>query len=229
MAIQADSRASKDTNTTRRKDSDEVSSDHLSVNNLNHLRRGYVAPVNSGCVSEADYTMLPNAGAGLFGIVSTKGNSILADPGKQIMSHQQPLHTSSPAGSCLPQFIDLSPLVPIPESQALNSSHGPYGIISLASGNDLDSRLENGYTESCTIKVGQPCQMASITTADFPSHVMTLTNRQSQPGPRFGRALQVGGHKSASMPRRQQYSRHKSKKESSGESKTHLRPGLNIL
>ena len=44
-----------------RKDSDEVSSDHLSVNNLNHLRRGYVAPVNSGCVSEADYTMLPSA------------------------------------------------------------------------------------------------------------------------------------------------------------------------
>jgi len=167
--------------------------------------------------------MLPSADAGLFGNASTKGNnSILTDPGKQIMSHQHPIHTSSPAGSCLPQFIDLSPLVPIPESRALNSSHGPYGIISLASGNDLDSRLENNYTESCTIKVGQPCQMASITTADFPSHVMTLANRQSQPGPRFGRALQVGGHKSASMPRRQQYSRHKSKKDSSGELKTDL-------
>jgi hypothetical protein len=48
--------------TPNRKDSDEVSSDHMSLNNMNHLRRGYVAPVNSGCVSEADYTMLPAPG-----------------------------------------------------------------------------------------------------------------------------------------------------------------------
>jgi hypothetical protein len=61
-AVVHDARVVKDaTVVLNRKDSDEVSSDHLSVNNLNHLRRGYVAPVNSGCVSEADYTMLPSA------------------------------------------------------------------------------------------------------------------------------------------------------------------------
>ena len=61
-AVAHDARAVKDAAVMlTRKDSDEVSSDHLSVNNLNHLRRGYVAPVNSGCVSEADYTMLPSA------------------------------------------------------------------------------------------------------------------------------------------------------------------------
>jgi hypothetical protein len=73
-----------------RKDSDEVSSDHLSVNNMNHLRRGYVAPVNSGCVSESDYTLLPM-------------------PPANLMSSQP--HTSSPACAGLPQFIDVSPLV----------------------------------------------------------------------------------------------------------------------
>jgi hypothetical protein len=148
------------TTTLTRKDSDEASSDHLSVNNLNHLRRGYVAPVNSGCVSEADYTMLP------FGHIPKPTNNF-----QQKMTSHLPPHTSSPAGSSLPQFLDLSPLV-APDSHLQNQ--GPYNLVTVTAANnarDLDSRLENGYTESSTIKVGHPCQLASLTTADFPSNI----------------------------------------------------------
>ena len=145
---------------------------------------------------------------------STKGNLHL-DPGKPTRLHhqQQQPHTSSPAGNCLPQFLDLSPLIPA-QNLGPKDSHNPYSIVSLPppSKDLLDTRLDNDYTESCTIKVGQPCQLASLTTADFPSH---LAGGGRQPVPKFGRALQVGSHKSASMPRRH-YSKQRSRKDSQG-------------
>ena len=167
-----------------RKDSDEVSSDHLSLNNMNHLRRGYVAPVNSGCVSEADYTMLP-----------VPGNLFLP----KMTSH--PPHTSSPAGSSLPQFFDLSPLAP-PESH-------PSNVGQMSKRDNLsDSRIENGYTESCTIKVGQPCQLANLTTVDFPSNfkrpAAMATSSTLNPA-----ISSVGS--TASGSRKQHYSRQRSK------------------
>jgi hypothetical protein len=49
-----------------------------------------------------------------------------------------------------------------------------YNVVTVPAGlksDQLDFRPVNGYTDSCTIKVGQPCQLASVTAADFPSHL----------------------------------------------------------
>lgn len=133
----------KDTNVLKESD---MSSDHLSVNNMNHLRRGYAAPVNS----EADYSLAPS----LFGPSSKVNNlNIHVDPGHK---DKQPT-TSSPVGSNVPeQDLTVSPLLA-----------DPYSIVALKMNNQVEVSLSSvntglNYTESSTIKMGAPCRMAAF-------------------------------------------------------------------
>jgi hypothetical protein len=126
-----------------------------------------VAPVNS----EADYGIYTGGppSSSVFGPSSSckvNNTNIHVEPAAPLISskvermHHQP-KTSSPLGSAVP-FTDqdltlVSPLVRTQQQQQPKEEDPT-----------LDSVNGNGYTESPTIKVGAPCQMASFTTVDFP-------------------------------------------------------------
>lgn len=160
------------------------SSDHMSLNNFNHLRRGFVAPVNSAGASEAEIYGLygvggcvNNAPSSIFGPVSSKVNNtnIHVEPSVNSASYnnhsklstlspdQIPPKTSSPTGNHpvpkLGQDIMVSPL-----GGESNLPHNNQPNLNLKEDRSLDSvnNHELEYTESSTIKVGAPCQMASF-------------------------------------------------------------------
>ena len=176
VAQSMDSTKDKDLNKI---DSDDASSDHLSLNNMNHLRRGFVAPVNSGCVSEADYAMLPPPGHLFAPKMLTLG----------------PPHASSPSGSHVPQLINLSPIAPT-NNYSMISNPGSLQGISVPARPVVEfpeSQQENIYTESCTIKLGQ---LATKTHPDGPQH-LKRAQRPNKPA-----VVLANGGKTSSASRR---------------------------
>lgn len=159
-------------------DSDDASSDHLSLNNMNHLRRGFVAPVNSGCVSEADYAILPPPSHLFAPKMLTLGP-----------------HASSPSGSHVPQLINLSPIAPTNNFTMIsNPGSQKSGSVSTRPNEFPESQQENIYTESCTIKVGQ---LATKTYPDGPQ-LLKRPQRPNKP------SVALGNGKSSSTARRHQ-------------------------
>ena len=171
--VRTSSKKPKSNHVFKNKDSDEVSSDHLSVNNVNHLRRGYIAPVNS----EADYATF----ASKFGPKPSINPSLKQPSTSTLMATQSHPKTSSPAGSAAVPFeTHVSPLVA--------AGADPYSIIPLKDGE---------------VRMGDPCQIASYSTADFPSGISNLVPSSVYGTP----AAAAGGSKSASLPRRPLYPR----------------------
>jgi hypothetical protein len=164
-----------------KKESD-ASSDHLSLNNVNHLRRGYIAPVNSAGVSEAEY----GYGHGFFAPSSSKVNNVNIHvepptyrPNKVKSKENAQPKTSSPApGSVLApdQDLTVSPLL---------APRPSFGYRSVESVDPSD------YSETSTIKVGAPCQMASF--ADFPSELDATGSPRSKARPAHRRPIRQAG------------------------------------
>ena len=186
VAQSVDSTKDKDL-TLNKIDSDDASSDHLSLNNMNHLRRGFVAPVNSGCVSEADYAMLPPPGHLFAPKILTLGP-----------------HASSPSGSHVPQLINLSPIAPTNNYSMISNPGSIKGVSAPARSTDFpESQQENIYTESCTIKLGQ---LASKTHPDGPQH-LKRPQRPNKPS-----VASSNGGKTSSTSRRHQKSKNNAAK-----------------
>ncbi|TRY63453.1 hypothetical protein TCAL_01835 [Tigriopus californicus] len=150
-------------------------SDHASLNNANHLRRGYVAPANSVMASDADYGYCPS-GNSIFGPSSTKVNNlnIHVDPPtfrRDKLTQKQPQTSSPMAGHHgLSDEPDLT-ISPLQLQQQQQQQHLPHKKL----------QVEPEYTESLTIKMGAPCQLASFTTADFPPGYGSSSAHQSSP------------------------------------------------
>ncbi len=155
------------------------SSDRLSLDHANHLRRGgYVAPVNSAGVSEVDYVAYGFGGAPssvLCGaprsLLTSGGRGHGAGPGAG--AAEKAPRTSSPAAGGVPpqadQDLTLSPLSATPRGDDTAVPAFPprpsNNVTSAATAPSADTRGE--YTESPTVRVGAPCQLASFAVGDF--------------------------------------------------------------
>ena len=125
-------------NAAKKSSADDLSSDYLS--NPSHLRRGYVAPVNSARVSEADYSVL---------------------------NFNKLPKTSSPALTNIAPMSDIG-ISPLAFKNAENNKN-----LSLDSVNPLN------YTDSPTIKVGEPCRLFSFNQAGLPAQYSSSLPRSS--------------------------------------------------